>query len=463
MPRRPAAVRHGMITQRIYPLRNLAGGTSVRVRCTIPIAVAIVSLAAAPIAAQHPTAVRLQEAIRMAQRVQPAIVEASGRVRDAEAQVRSGYGAFLPRITAGTIGGYSAFGGPARVDPITGALISGNSASTSVSLGLSASVDLFTGFRRGADIRAAKAQRVAAEAALLDEEAQIAFATTDAFLRALAAAEMIALQEASVRRATDQLKISVAKLRLGAATTSDSLRSVVALGAAQLQVLDASVQLADAEANLARLIGLEGRVSAVADSSFEVHPDLDTAAIREEALAQSPGIRRTEAAAHAAEAALSSTRSAYWPSLALSGSTGYSGTRIGTYQLFSEREISLALRWNLFDGFDRERTITNRASALTLTQATAAEARRLASASLTTLFTQLVVAQRRIAITRTSVAAATADLQQQQQRYRLGSINIVDVLTSQENLNRAEASGLDARFDYLRAKARIQAVVARPL
>ena len=66
----------------------------------------------------------------------------------------------------------------------------------------------------------------------------------------------------------------MAKLHTGSATRSDSLRSLVTLGNAQVQLIEAQAQLAQSEANLGRLIGVEGRVAAADDSSFyHVAPD----------------------------------------------------------------------------------------------------------------------------------------------------------------------------------------------
>ena len=48
-------------------------------------------------------------------------------------------------------------------------------------------------------------------------------------------------------------------------------------------------------------------------------------------------------------------------------------------------------------------------------------------------------------------------------RYRLGVATIVDVLTSQEALNQAEVDVVNARFDYLRARAQIEALIGRKL
>src|SRR5687768_10298108 len=77
--------------------------------------------------AQEPPVVTLSEAIRQAERVQPAMIRASADVRTAGAQRRSALGAYLPRITAASSGSAFFSEGPARVDPVTGELTTGNS------------------------------------------------------------------------------------------------------------------------------------------------------------------------------------------------------------------------------------------------------------------------------------------------------------------------------------------------
>jgi len=409
-------------------------------------------------------AITLSEAIRRAERVQPAMVRAGADVRTSEARRRSALGAYLPRVSVSSSGSGFFSEGTARVDPITGELTSGNSSSRSISTSLSASLDLFTGFRRGAEMRAARANENAAEASLIDARFEQALATTNQFLDALASAQLLRVREASVRRAEEQLKTAVAKLRAGSATRSDSLRSLVILGNAQLEQITTRTQLASAEANLARLVGEGGRVRAADDSAFYlVLPAVDTHALRTEAESKSPRIQSAAANASAARSSARASRSAYWPSLTLDANTGWNGSRTSDYDLFNQRQVSLALRWNLFDGFDRELTIVQREAEVDFADATASEAKREVQADLTTRVAELEAARTRTEITGTSVAAATEDLRVQQERYRLGISTIVDLLTSQEALNQAEVDVVNARFDYLRAKAQIEALIGRNL
>jgi outer membrane protein len=408
--------------------------------------------------------VTLAEAIRLSERVQPDVVRAAAEVRTAGARRRNAWGAYLPSLSASSSASDFFSEGASRVDPITGELTSGNTTSRSLSTGLSASLDLFTGFRRGAELRAARAGEDAADASLIDVRFQQALTTTNQFLDALAAGQLLRVRETSVRRAEQQLKVSVARLRAGSATRSDSLRSLVTLGNARLDLITTGTDLATAEANLARLIGETGRVRAADDSAFYVFlPTLDTQALRIEAEAKSPRVQSAGASANAARATARASRSAYWPTLALSANTNWNGSRANDYSLLNQRQLSLSLRWNLFDRFDRELAIAQREADLDVAEATASETQRAVQADLNMRLAELDAARSRIEITQTSVVAAREDLRVQQERYRLGASTIVDVLTSQEALNQAEVDVVNARFDYLRAKAQLEALIGRNL
>jgi outer membrane protein len=432
-------------------------------RPSLVLSLSLFVVSASQLVGQQPE-VTLAEAIRLAERVQPDVVRAQADVRTAGAQRRNAWGAFLPTLTASSSASDFFSEGASRIDPVTGLLTSGNSTNRSINTSLSASLDLFTGFRRGAEMRAARAGQTQADVSLVDARFQQALVTTNQFLDALAGAQLLGVREASVRRAEEQLKVSVSKLHAGSATRSDSLRSLVNLGSARLNLIQSQIDLATAEANLARLIGETGRIHAADDSAFyRVLPAVDTEAIRVEADSKSPRVQSALAGAGVARANLSASRSAYWPSLTLAANTGWNGNRANDYTFLNQRQISLGLSWRLFDRFDRELTIAQREASLDVAEATAADERRAVEAELTARVAELNAARSKIEITQTSVAAATEDLRVQQERYRLGASTIVDVLTSQEALNQAEVDVVNARFDYLRSKAQLEALIGRIL
>lgn len=425
----------------------------------------VTTSAAVPMAQQGQIRdVTLADAIRLAERAQPSVIQAEANVVSADARLRTVRAAYLPNLSFSSSASKSRTDGAARIDPISNELLPGGSSNTSLNTGVNASVDLFTGFRRGADIGAARSTTEAANASLLNAKFQQRLNTTNAYFDALAARQLLDVRAASVRRAEEQLKISISKLAAGSATRSDSLRSRVTLGTAQLQLLQAQSSLANTEATLARTIGVTGRVQAQDDSSlYRTAAPVDSAAIRAEAVQGSPAVQAALASSRAAEASLRSARSGYWPTLTLSGRTDFSGSNNTSYHLYNSRQVSLQLSWNLFNRFGREQSIAIQEANLDIAAANAADLSRSVETTLTGQLASLDAAHAGIGIAQVSVAAATEDLRVVQERYRLGAATIVDVLTSQEALSQAEVDAVSARFSYLRAKAQIEALLGRSL
>ena len=428
------------------------------------------SLAALPVAGQGPAApsaavprITLSEAIERANRVQPSVVSAFGSVRNANARKRSSLGAFLPNLTlSGSVGDFYSEG--ARIDPSTGQLVTSGTTNRSVNSNLNSSIELFDGWRRPSERKAALANLDAAEAGLVSAQFDQQLTTTNAYFDVLAAEQLLTVRQASVRRAEEQLNVSVNRLHAGSGIRSDSLRSLVTLGQAQLSLLDAQTALSVAQANLGRIVGADGPVGAVDDSSmYTVMPTVDTAAIRTEALSKAPSVISAEASARASRASVGVSKAAYFPTLTLSTSLSLNGSRQNDYTFLQQRQLNLGVNWPIFNRFQREQAIATAVSGAETAEANAAEARRQVLSDVTSSLASLEAARLRIGITQTSVQAAREDLRVQQERFRLGAGTIVDVLTSQEALDQAEVDAVTARFDYVRARAELSALIGRPL
>jgi outer membrane protein TolC len=408
--------------------------------------------------------VTLTEALRMAEAAAPAVIQAQGGVRSAGAQVRAAWGSFLPNVSTSASYGTSTSEQPSRVDPISGEVLGGNVSSSSVGFGANASFDLFTGFRRGSEMSSARATRRSAGASLDFERAQASLQATTRFLSALESAALVRVRQDGIRRAEEKRAIAIARLTTRAATISDSLQAEVDVAQARVQLASVIARQSEAEANLARVTGLDGRVSAVEDSTLYRQVAVpDAGALLDEAAARAPSVLRAEAQADAARAAVGISRSSYWPSLFISANTNYNGSDRGDYALFNTKGASVGLQWNLFNRFGRERQLAVSLADRDAAEARAADARREVGANLTTQLAALQAAQERIQLTSASVEAARANARVQTERYRLGSIGIVELNASQDALSRAEEEFVSARFDYLRAKAQIEAILGRQL
>ncbi len=123
----------------------------------------------------------------------------------------------------------------------------------------------------------------------------------------------------------------------------------------------------------------------------------------------------------------------------------------------------MALSYPLFNGFQRESNIATADANVITAQANLRDARLFLDASLTQAISGLDASAQQIDIARSSVAAAEENLRMQQERYRLGTSTILDLLTTQTALNQAQANLVAARYNYLVARAQIEALVGHGL
>lgn len=421
--------------------------------------------AASALAAQQPAPgaqlqVTLAEAVRRALDVQPAVVQARGDQRTAGADQRAAVGAFLPSIT---VGGSSNKASANRYNTSTGQIVTVPS-NTSYFGSLGVSLNLFDGFRRFATKSAAAAVADASDAGFVNQRAQVIASTQQIFLTALASEELVRVAEAQLQRAKEELQIAVNKFQAGAATRSDTLTATVDLGNGRLALLQAQSNLATAQANLGRQIGMDQQVRAVPDSAFPSLPD--TTQLRGEAVDSSPQVRQALAQARAARAQVTVARSQYFPTLSASYSNGYTGVDAPwstTQSYVNNWSLRFSLNWTLFDGFSREASQVSASAARDVADAQAADARRRVNAELTQQLAALSTAYAQIEIAGANVAAATEALRVTQERYRLGAGTLLDLLTAEANMTLAEVSQVQARYNYLIARAQLEALVGHPL
>jgi len=72
-------------------------------------------------------------------------------------------------------------------------------------------------------------------------------------------------------------------------------------------------------------------------------------------------------------------------------------------------------------------------------------------------------AEERIEAQTATLAAAEEDLRVQQQRYAVGGSTLLDVLTSQTQIDQARRDLIRARYDRRVAEAQLEALVGRDL
>lgn len=423
---------------------------------------ASVAPARAQTPADEPRPITLDEAVRLAQRNAPIAVQARGQTRTARVGERSALASFIPNVTLSA--GSSRQGGD-RYDS-QGQLVPFLGDPWSYNTGVSANVELFDGGRRFHEIRQARATTDAADANEVAQRFRVALEVKQQYAASLGALESEAAARAQLEQARAQLSASTTRIRAGVATKSDSLRSVIQLGNAQLALLTARNNRRVADAALTRLVATPFPVAASPSDTLDRPLTIDSATLAAFA-ERGPAVDQARANLSAARAARRAAWTPYLPTISASYSrSGNGNDRL--YGLGDDRyAYSDALRFNLsyplFNQFQREEQRVRASVAEDNAEAALRDATLLARQTLAQQLGALRTAEQRIAIQAASVAAADEDLRVQQQRYALGASTLLDVLTSQSQLDQARAALIAARLDYRIARAQLEALVGRDL
>lgn len=399
----------------------------------------------------EPLEMTLEEAVAAALERSPDIGLAEAGLEQAEASRLSAWGGYLPSAIARYNFRHSDTG---RIDP-TGQTI----VRTNHSVTLSADYDLFTGFRRNNELRAAGLELDAERASFVQSEYSAVLDVKTAYFQAVAAVALVRVEAARVERQRDQLGFVERRIALGRATRSDSLRSLVDLNNARLALLTAENDSRQSTYTLAEAVGVD-RPVVPTETRFDLGPvQID----REAALAlvreSSPAVAASRASALAAEASAAAARSAWYPSLSVGADQSWQDDQF--FPGDDSWSVSASLSYPLFNGFQRESSI-QRASA----QADAAEASLRATllstlAAVDAAYGQVEAARDGVDLADETVDLAREDLRVTEERYRVGLATILDLQASQIALRQAEVDLIQRRFDYAIGVARLEALLGR--
>lgn len=389
----------------------------------------------------------------------PSVATASARVRMARSAELVALGAYLPSIGLDALAGRSDQGLGTSVVSVAGP-------QNAYGAGFVASLDLFTGGRRGAVRRETAALSQAADAGLVLERYATRLVAKAGYYQVLRGHELVRVADDGVAVAGQGLAYAQVRAAAGTATPSDVLRAQLAFSTARRQALAARDTLATAAAALGRLVGADGEGLADADPLTSLDPtplSLDDRAVVALALGDAPAVREADAQAAATAAGARASRAQYLPTVSAGAGYNWSndGRVPGAFRQGWALQVGASLP--LFNGFVREDAVTRANVAAHVATMASADTRRLSRAEALRLLGRLRVAEQDVTLTAEAVRLARADLHVISVRYRGGIATILDQLTSQQNLVQAELDLVSARFTYQLTRASLAALLGREL
>lgn len=387
--------------------------------------------------------------------VSPAVALGDAGIRTARSEGRVALGAYLPTLSATSTA--------LKSDMSTTPGI-GTSSATSYSAGLSSSIDLFTGGRRGADQARSRADLQAAEATGITQRAQTTLIAQRAYYEALRGGDLLTVADARVMRAERGLRYAQDRVRAGTATKSDELRARLELTTARQQAIAARDTLQTAAYSLGRIVGADGPVGARPPASLDPHAlamtDTEIVALATRA---APSVQAAEAAARASEAATRSARSQYAPDIKLLGGYNLANQVAMIGAARPGWQLALGTSFPIFNGYQREDVVTRSDAFADVSRVVALDAARQVRTEALRLLSALRFAEQNITLAGEAVTAAQEDLRVQTERYRAGIATSLDRLTSEVAVTQAELGLVAARYNYQITRATLEALVGRAL
>jgi len=274
---------------------------------------------------------------------------------------------------------------------------------------------------------------------------QVIAGAVRAYYGAVLAAESLKTAEQALRSAEADLRRAEAVRAAGMSTDVDVLSIRVHLAAVTEQRIQRSADLDVAKSALNDMLGLPldtAHLLTTALIPLDL-PDMTLEELERSAPAARPEARQTHLAADLATNQADSAKAALLPQVTFHGA--FEADR----QQFINKGganwlASVALRWNLFNGFAAKARI---AESNQLMERAHADERRVDSAvrlEVRRAWAELRAAQQRIEVAKASVAEAEESLRITQNRYAAGISNVTDLL-------RNETAVLESRTRYLAA------------
>lgn len=396
--------------------------------------------------------VTLDEAVSLALRRNPSLAAARGDLGVAEADRMGAWGSFLPTVELGYGHARSSTG---RLDP-TGQ----NITNTSWTAQLTGTYDLFSGFRRMADVRASGDRLEAAEARLEEARYRTVMEVKGAFFGAVARRELASVEADRVQRQEAQLDSVRIQLELGRVSRPDLLRSEVGLNQARLALIRAENAARAANFRLARAVGMQEPVAPAEASELGlVQVTLAHEEIEAAALEAGPSVARARAEAAAAEAEVGAARSEYFPELAVSGGYAWSAEDFPpdrrSWQVYVYGSVPL------FDGLGRESRMDRAGARAEQARAEVRRAELELRTAVDSAFSVIEASRAAVEVASRTVELSRQELEMQRELFGLGRGSVLELQEAQISLRQAQADRVQALFDHHMAVAQLEYLVGR--
>ena len=440
-----------------------------RLATLLSLIVAPLSLGLAQMPAQTLT---LDEAIRIALERNIDVVQTFNNIASADAAVRSAWGDYLPTVSATggwTRGQRSSLGNTVYFVPGVGPVEQQSETFTTSkqwSTGASASLTVFDGLSREANLSSAKSRQAVAERNSERARQAIVNYVVSGYLNVLRNEQLVKVSEENLKRDQRQLERITESNRVGALSLADVYRQQSQVASDELELINTQNNYAKASADLVALIGLDPYMTYEfhdaslamkldsTDTDATVQQYRDLIAVTRRAMSARPDFEAARLNLESASSGVTASMGSYYPSVSIFGQYGNFSEYLDKLMLNKNYQVAwgFSLRWNLFDGFLREQQVESARVQERNAQVTYAQAEKDISVEVRKALLDLEAAKKSWEVSEKALVSAREDRKIAEERYNLGAGTLLDLLVANASYVNAEAARVNAISGFFIAR-----------
>jgi outer membrane protein TolC len=431
------------------------------------------------------TALTADEAVKIALKSSTQVINAEAGIVDARGGLYGAWSGVLPRVSADLSRGGSWLTDRVGNQAIGGVVFPPRTTFESESYGTDPTLSGSWSVLNLSSFSGLSAARSALQAARLRRVSirqDVVLSTLRQFYEVVKGSHLARVANGALRLARDDERRVKAMFEVGSVSKSDLLKAQVRSAQSELDSLTATQGVVLQRLALANLLGVAEETVAEIDTTLTAEAkSFDEAALLAEAEQNRPDLKAAEADLRSARANVRAARFARLPYLSLSGSASFrskstsrfdqpeidtTGSEIpGTRRTSNTRSEAdrsysarIAVSWDLFDGLATDaRNATARARLMR-----AEETRNALRRNLQADVSQALIVHReaisRDAVARRALDSAFENLKLTQEKYKVGSGTILELIDAQVQLQRAQNDQVTALASIRVAEAQINRV-----
>jgi len=371
---------------------------------------------------------------------------AQANLQAADYNASAAYGGLYPQVSAGV--GYTDSSG--TISSGSSAIGSTTYVGKSYNASVSASQNLFAGFKDSARIEQGAANRDVAVASLVIAKARVSQALKGAFAALKFAQDSVTLAASIVQRQEENVRLVELRFDSGNENKGSMLLTRASLAQARLGQLQAAQALVTARAQLAQVLGRSESDDLAVSGDVPLAEPAETPDFHAIAL-KTPDYFQATAQEKSASAGVTLARAGFYPSLDLSGSVG----RLGSdwFPQDERRSVGLNLTVPIFSGGRDYYTTRGAAASLDAASSNKQTVERQVLVNLKQAYANYVQAVEQLKVNQAFLDAAQVRAEIARSQYNNGLISFSDWNLIENDLIQSQTAYVQSQRDRIVAEA----------